>query len=230
VGHVPYRPLPFTTLDALIKEWDRHKIDKGVVQSLNAVWYRNAHNGNRELYREAKSHRKRVTLFGTIHPAYVAWEDDLKQCVEEYGVEGINLHPHYHGYGLGFPKLKASLERIARLRLPVALTIRFEDPRQRHPLDAVPELAAWEIARLVAGFPDIRWMIHNATDAVPMLAEIRGRNPAAENFVFTNAFLWGPPESHDRRLIGEAGKEHFALGTHLPFRYAASALLKFNAA
>ncbi len=49
LGHYPFRRLRHHTAPGLLGLMDRSGIDKAVVSSLNAVFYRNVHEGNRDL-------------------------------------------------------------------------------------------------------------------------------------------------------------------------------------
>ena len=50
VGHYPFRRLAHSEARALLGAMDRHGIDRAVVVSLHAVFYRDSHEGNEELF------------------------------------------------------------------------------------------------------------------------------------------------------------------------------------
>ena len=96
LGHWPFRQLRHNTASGLLKLMDKNGIDKAIVSSINAIFYKNCHSGNEELAAETKAHRDRLIPFATLNPEYPGWEDDLKHCHEDFGMTGLRLLPHYH--------------------------------------------------------------------------------------------------------------------------------------
>jgi len=87
IGHWPFRQLRYNTSEGLLKLMDENGIDRAMVSSINAIFYRNSHAGNKELSEWTKTHRDRFLPFATLNPRYAGWKDDLKQCHEEYGMD-----------------------------------------------------------------------------------------------------------------------------------------------
>src|SRR5688572_19530819 len=100
VGHYPFRQLRFNTAEKLIGLMDRNGIDRAVVSSLHAVFYRDAHRGNEELIEQIAPYGSRLIPIGTVNPKYVGWERDLAELVEQRKMKAITLVPEHHGYSL----------------------------------------------------------------------------------------------------------------------------------
>jgi uncharacterized protein len=49
--------------------------------------------------------------FGTIHPAFGRWEDELDR-LERHGIKGVKLHPDFQGFDLDDPALLPILESM----------------------------------------------------------------------------------------------------------------------
>ena len=49
LGHWPFRQLRHNTVKGLLNLMDRNGIDKAMVSSINAIFYKNCHAGNEEL-------------------------------------------------------------------------------------------------------------------------------------------------------------------------------------
>ncbi|MBI4622957.1 MAG: metal-dependent hydrolase, partial [Verrucomicrobia bacterium] len=135
LGHYPFRQLRHTTAESLLGLMDRTQIDRAVVSSLHAVFYRDAHRGNEELFESVQRHRDRLVPVATINPKYAGWERDLEEAVEKWKMKAVALVPEHHGFRLGDDHGRAVLQRIAGYGLPVVLMQRFEDRRQRHHWD-----------------------------------------------------------------------------------------------
>jgi len=119
---------------------DGNGIDKAMISSINAVFYRNCHAGNEELHQSAKNHRDRYITFATLNPKYAGWKDDLKQCREEYEMSGIRMLPQYHDYKLSDDEAIEMINLANEMKMVISLPIRMEDRRQRHWLDKASDL------------------------------------------------------------------------------------------
>jgi uncharacterized protein len=129
LGHYPFRPVPHTTPDGLLRLMDRHGIECALVSNLHCVFYADPHNGNEELAVWVRPHRDRLIPCATLNPAYPGWDRDLRQCHEEWGMPGLRLFPNHHRFSLASSAC-LDLVRAATVRkLHVAIPQRLEDRR-----------------------------------------------------------------------------------------------------
>src|SRR5687768_7602935 len=91
LGHYPFRQLRFNTAATMIDLMDRNGIDRAVVSSLYAVFYRDAHRGNEELREATQRHTSRFIPVATVNPKYVGWERDLAQAIETWKMKVVTL-------------------------------------------------------------------------------------------------------------------------------------------
>lgn len=56
-----------------------------------------------------ENHLDNVVSFGTIHPEYMEWEQEL-QRLRKHGIRGIKLHPDFQGFRLDDPRLLPIIE------------------------------------------------------------------------------------------------------------------------
>ena len=77
VGHYPFRQLPHGAPEKLAALLAHSGIDRALVSSLHAVFYRDAHRGNEELWAAAREQGNRFVPVATVNPKYVGWERDL---------------------------------------------------------------------------------------------------------------------------------------------------------
>ena len=100
IGHWPFSRLPQTTVTDRLRQMDAHGIDKALVGSLHGIFYMDVHEANRELARSVRRHRDRLVPCAILDPTYFGWNDDLKQCRQEWDMPVLRLIPQYHQYKL----------------------------------------------------------------------------------------------------------------------------------
>lgn len=223
LGHYPFRSLHHRTAAGLLAVMDRSGIDRAVVSSLPALLYRDVQRGNEELMAEIRPHGARFVPVATVNPKYVGWEGDLAVAVEQWGMKIVTLAPEHHGYALGDAHGRAALARIAERGLPVMLTQRFEDRRQRHDWDRAEDLAAEALYTAAREHPRLKFLLVNwlGLDGRKLVeAGLRGR------CLIDFARLQVVYRKEVPKLIEVLGVEAIAFGSHLPFDYVGSALVK----
>jgi hypothetical protein len=104
------------------------------------------------------------------------------------------------------------------LGMALLLTVRFEDMRQRHPMDVSGDLSAAAIRALARAGNDVRLVISAA--GREMIEEVHwGLTPAEQSRVFWDiSWIWGPPEDHLAKLFRTIGARRFIFGTQWPLR------------
>lgn len=223
LGHYPFRSLRFNTAEKMIGLMDRNGIDQAVVSSLHAVFYRDAHRGNEELRAETKAHGSRFIPVATVNPKYVGWVRDFAEAVEKWQMKVVTLAPEHHGYALNDEHGRAALARIAEYGLPVMLTQRFEDRRQRHAWDRAEDLQVTALLEAARAHPTLKFLLVNwlALDGARMVeAGLKGR------CLIDFARLQMVYRKDAPRLIETLGVEAIAFGSHMPFDYVGPSLVK----
>ena len=155
VGHWPFRKLAVETPEQVRSELQRAGIERALVYSLNAVFYKDVRSGNRELARLVGEPWARVAA--VVNPARPGAWDDIEEALEKFNARAVRLFPSCHGYRLDDPFVAQFLSRLreSRPHLPVMITVRLEDERLRHPIACAnpPELDA--VCDLARSFPDL---------------------------------------------------------------------------
>jgi hypothetical protein len=102
--------------------------------------------------------------------------------------------------------------------IPLLLTVRFEDLRQRHPLDTAGDLTGAHLRALARAGERVRLVVTGA--GRELLEEVHwGLTPDEQRRVHWDfAWIWGPPEDHFAHLLRTVGAERFTYGTHWPLR------------
>lgn len=165
--------------------------------------------------------------FGCVNPALRGWREDLRRCHEVHRMAGIRLSPNYHGYHLADPRVSELVSEAADRGLVLQIALSMEDTRTQQtvlePVDPSP------FADLIVRNPRARVMFLNGRawtddDAGESIATIR----KAENAYFDIAMNEGIGGLD--RLIAATSPSRVVIGSHSPFFYFESALLKVREA
>jgi len=202
---------------------------KGVTQawagSFEAPFCRDVSGVNDRLAAACREHGAGFLIpFGCVNPKSPDWEEDLRRCHEEHRMPGIRLYPNYHGYSLedsAFAKL-LSLAESRRLIVQIARSI--EDIRTQFPLMLVPPASPGPLSKLLPQFPSLKIVLLNgggwAGEDAPGMKELRN----AGNVYWDIAMNEGVGGLD--RLVAATSPSRVVFGSHYPFFYLESALLK----
>jgi hypothetical protein len=200
---------------------EREGIDGAWVGHLPSAWYREPSLGNRDLYQTLRPHRAVLRPAPAIRPDWPRWEEQLR-IAEEEGAQAVRAYPAQWGLGARHPALTELAIAAGERRLPIVLTVRFEDLRQRHALDVAPDLDAAtirEIARSDAMGAD-RMRIVVTCAGHELVEEVHWglTSDEQQRVLWDISWIWGPPDDHFARLIGTIGAERFVFGSQWPLR------------
>ena len=163
-----------------------------------------ANNYARELQRT----HPEIIAFGTLHPAYARWEEEL-HSMERGGLRGIKLHPDFQGFRLDDPRLLPMFE-AAQGRFLFELHIGSAQPASSAP-SSPQQLAA--IARafpgltLIAGHFGGYLMWDMAIEALAGLDNVWFDTSSTSPFVTPHLL---------RRLLDAHPLERFLFGSDWP--------------
>src|SRR5262249_2680404 len=136
------------------------------------------------------------------------------------------LHPNYHGYGLGDPRLAELLDEAARRSLIVQVVAAMEDERTQHPLIRVPPVDPASLVGLVAERPALRVVLLNA-GLKPADALLKRLVEAGRIWIDT-AMIEGI--SVLERVVAAVGSGRILAGSHASFYAPDAAPLKLQEA
>lgn len=219
IGHWPFRALPHRRASDLLRQMDKHGIDKALVGSLHGLFYKDAHEANRELAKEVRSHRDRLAPCAVLNPTYYGWQQDLKQCREEFGMPVLRLVQEYHDYSLKSPEAAEMTANAIDLKMRVALFGRIVDSRGRHRLDPGCGTNHDEAAALLKKFPKASFLMLNFSGAPG------GKRWDEPDCYFDIVRFIGGAGARLPRIIEEQGPDRMLFGSTMLMRYARPALL-----
>ena len=151
--HISARKVGFEIgIDELLRRMDGVGVDKAVCFPM-VSYTREMVADNRAIYEGWKAHPDRIINFGGVNPRLGLGEakDELKRCIEVYGVKGIKLNGARDGYYIDDPALSLPLiDIIADAGIVLAIHCGANDFERTHP---------YRIAKISDRYPDLRIMI-----------------------------------------------------------------------
>lgn len=226
LGAYPWRKVPGTSADALLKALDRTKIDVAWVTHLPSLFWRDPTEGNAWLYETARK-EKRFKPVPTVHPALTGWEQVLADAANA-GAPAVRCDPLYLGLEPAGGEMRVLAAACAAARLPLLLAVRLEDGRQRHPNDKVGELPAAAVRTLVRSDPEVRLIVTHADRAFVEEVHFGSTPEEARRIWWDVCWIWGPPEDHLATLLDTIGAERFVFGTGQPLRLPENSIAKLD--
>lgn len=227
LGHFAFRQLRHNTPDALLRQMDAKGIERAVVSSASAITYRNAQSGNEELDAAVRPHRDRLIPFAVINPSYAGWEDDLKTCLDQFGMKGLRLYPKWHNYGLADACASELIAAVTERDLPVSIPMRVEDYRQRSWLVDVPDIRPAELVDVIQAHSKARFILVNGVGfSGSPLGRDSDKLPA--NYWIEISRLSAVLGNEIGQLLTHLGPDRLVFGTGMPFKYPDPSLVKLE--
>ena len=216
IGTYPFRYLPHPDPDVLVRVLAREGLTGAWVGYLPSAWQRDPAPGNDALFAALEPH---PNLFAApvVRPDWPQWERTLSALALQ-GAAAIRAYPMHWGMGPHDERMRALALACGEFGLPLLLTVRFEDVRQRSSLDVAGDLTAAHVRTLARAGPAVRVVVTGA--GRDMLEETHWSLTPQEQvrLYWDFAWIWGPPEDHLAHLFRTVGPERFVYGTHWPLR------------
>lgn len=219
IGTYPFRHVPHPEPAALLRVLEREGIDGAWVGHLPSAFHRDPQHGNRELVEQLASHRERLRPVPTVRPDWPRWEWELR-AARDTGAPAVRAYPPHWSLGPHDSSMRELALAAGELGMALVLTVRFEDLRQRHPLDVAGDLSAAAIRALARAGDRVRLVVTAA--GRDMIEEVHwGLTPSEQERVFWDiSWIWGPPENHLAKLFRTIGSHRFVFGSQWPLRLA----------
>jgi hypothetical protein len=226
LGSYPFRRVPGTSPDALLRAMDRVAIDQAWVTHLPGIFWRDPAAGNPWLYETVQRH-ERLWPVPAVHPAVAGWEAILTEAGDG-GAPAVRCDPTYYGLDPVGSQMRALIQACSAAQLPLMLAVRLEDARQRHPHDRAPELPPWAVRALVRSDPAVRLIITHADRAFVEEVHFGSTPEESSRLLWDICWIWGPPEDHLETLLRTVGLERFVFGTGQPLRLPENSIAKLD--
>jgi hypothetical protein len=217
IGPYPFRFVPHPDPEVLVRVLDREALSGAWVGHLPSVFYRDANSGNAQLYTALTPYIDRLRPVPTIRPDWPDWQRSLRTA-RDAGAPAVRAYPTHWQLAAGDQRMTELALACGESRMPLLLTVRFEDLRQRHPLDVAGDLQGAAIRTLARAGKAVRLIV--AAAGRELIEEVHwGLTPEEQRrVVWDFSWVWGPPEDHLAKLFRSIGSERFVFGTHWPLR------------
>jgi predicted TIM-barrel fold metal-dependent hydrolase len=226
LGRYAFRHTPGGSPQALIQAMDRTGIDQAWISNLSAVFWRDPTEGNAVQYQTA-ARETRFRPVPAVHPGLSNWEAVLQEAVE-HRAPCVRSDPMFYGLDPVGPEMRGLAAQCGELGVPLLLTVRLEDGRQRHPNDRALELTPWAVRALLRSDAQVRLLVTHADRE--FIEQVHfGSTPAeATRILWDICWIWGPPEDHLALLLRTVGVARFAFGTGMPLRLPEASVAKLD--
>jgi hypothetical protein len=221
IGAYPFRDIPHPEPEILARVLEREGFAGAWVGHLPGAFHRDVLPSNRALYSALKPFRAVLQPSPMVRPDWPGWERQLAEAVDE-GAPAVRVYPAQWGLGAGHPAWAELSHACAVAGVVLHVTTRFEDLRQRHPLDTAGDVPAAVIRALVRRRPGSppSAVVVVAGAGREMLEETHwGLTPREQSRVFHDFhWIWGPPEEHFAHLVRTVGAARLAWSSWWPLR------------
>ena len=218
IGGYPFREVPHSEPEILRKVLAREGMGSAWVGYLPGAFHRDPAPANRALYTALAPHQPTLRPAPIVRPDWPGWREELAKAVE-MGASAVRAYPMQWGYGPGNTDLAELAIACGETGIVLQLTVRFEDLRQRHPMDTAGDLTAAAV-RAIGRLPESRCHVTVLGAGRELIEEIHwGLTPAEQSRVWYDfGWVWGPPDDHFESLVRTIGAERFVVGTAWPLR------------
>jgi predicted TIM-barrel fold metal-dependent hydrolase len=227
IGAYPFRELPHPDPDMLVRVLAREELDGAWVGHLPTAFHRDVTAGNEALFAALEPHRAVLEPVPAIRPDWPHWQLALANAHAD-GARAIRAYPVQWGMGAHDARLAALAHACAEIGLPLVLTTRFEDVRQRSALDSSSDLTGAHIRAMVRADPGVRVVVTCAGRA--LIEESHwGLTPDERVRLWWDiSWIWGPPEDDLAHLLQTVGAERFLFGSAWPLRLVQSPIASLD--
>lgn len=220
VGQYAFRHLPHPDADVLGRVLGRERIGSAWVGHLPTAFHRDPAPGNEELYELLATHRALLHPASAVRPDWPGWERELARALD-HDARAIRAYPMQWGLAAGDAGMARLAGACGEAGVPLLLTVKFEDVRQRHPLDAASDLSGAHVralARATGGGRSPQVIVLGA--GRELVEECHwALTPGERSRLYWDvSWIWGPPEDHLAKLFRTVGADRFVFGTAWPLR------------
>lgn len=226
LGAYPWRRVPGTSVNGVLEAMDRVAIDEAWVTHLPGIFWRDPTEGNGWLY-DTVAREPRLRAVPAVHPGLPHWGEVVTGAMAA-GAVAVRADPTCYGIDPGGPPMLALARTCGEARIPLMLSVRLEDGRQRHPNDRADELPAWAVRALVRSDPAVRIVVTHADRGFIEEVHFGATPDEAARIWWDITWIWGPPEDHLETLLQTIGPARFLFGTGQPLRIPENSIAKLD--
>jgi predicted TIM-barrel fold metal-dependent hydrolase len=217
IGAYPFRELPHPDAAVLVRVLAREGLAGAWVGHLPTAFQRDVTAGNEALFEALHPHRATLEPVPAIRPDWPRWEAALADA-HVRGARAIRAYPMQWGMGAHDARLAQLAGACGEIGLPLVLTTRFEDVRQRSALDVAGDLSGAHVRAVVRADARVRVVVTSAGRALIEESHWGLTRDERERLSWDISWIWGPPEDDLAHLLHTIGADHFLFGSAWPLR------------
>lgn len=216
LGGYPFRKVPGTAPADLLLAMDRCRINTAWVSHLPGIFWKDPTEGNAWLY-QTVIRQDRFRPVPCVHPGLANWQEELESA-RRHRAPAARVDPTVQGLDPVGPEMRRLAVGAGALGMPLLMAVRFEDARQRHPVDSSAELPPAAVRAVVRNDPGVRVIVTHADRG--FIEEVHfSLTPEESSRIWWDiSWIWGPPEDHLALLLETIGASRFLFGTGQPLR------------
>src|SRR3989442_3867249 len=226
LGAYPYRRVPGTSPDGLLRAMARAAMDEAWVSHLPSLFWRQPMEGNAWLYATV-AREPRLKPVPALHPGLAGWDGALGEAADR-GAPAGRCDPLYYGLDPTGPEMRILVAACGAARLPLMMAVRLEDGRQRHPNDHAAELPAAAVRALVRAEADVRLVITPADRGFIEEVHFGSTPDRAKRPRCAGDLCLGLQEEHLETLLGTVGVGRFVFGPGEPLPIPEASIAKLD--
>ncbi len=217
IGSYPFRDVPHPDPEVLVRVLERERVARAWVGWLPSAWQRDPSAGNARLLSALAPWRDVLDPAPAVRPDWPGWMTELAKQADA-GAAAIRVYPAQWGLGPGHPALSELAHACHSAGLPLHITVRVEDVRQRHPHDVAGDVPAATVRALARANTGCTLVISGA--GRELIEEVAwGLTPGERALVwFDFGWVWGPPDDHFAQLVRGLGSGQLVHGSQWPLR------------
>ncbi len=226
LSRYPFRRLYGDEPGELLAKLRTSGVTQAWTGSFDALLHRDLGAVNARLAEECRRHSNGELLpFGTVNPTAPDWREDLRRCVADHRMQGLRLHPSFHGYGLGDAAARELFAAAAERNVFLQIACTIEDERTQHPVLRAGPVNLDPLAGVLNEEPNLRVQLLNCRGAGPeVLTKLALTQRVYSDFAMIEG-VHGPA-----RWNAQLGSDRLVFGSYFPFFYFEAAALKVKEA
>jgi len=221
IGAYPFRELPHPEPAVLVRVLEREGIERAWVGHLPTAFHRDVTAGNDALFAALEPHRAVLDPVPAIRPDWPHWERALASA-HALGARAVRAYPAQWGMGPHDAAMARLAGACGELGVPLVLTTKFEDVRQRSAIDVSPELSGAHVRAVVRSDARVDVIVTAAGRALVEETHWGLTPDERARLRWDISWIWGPPEDHLAHLFRTIGADRFLFGSGWPLRLVQS--------
>jgi predicted TIM-barrel fold metal-dependent hydrolase len=227
LGRWPTRRMPCDEPGKLVAKLLEHNVRSAWTGSYDGLFHDDLAAVNDRLAESCHAAKPPQCLlpFGLIDPTVDDWQTELDRCATKHRMQGVRLHPNYHGYKLDHPNFAQLLQAAADHKLIVQLAVLMEDARMMHPLMRVPPVDIAPLPKILAAIPSLKFVLLGALTSATRMETLTKLFDVSQTYVEIS-MLEGA--GGIEKLLTTVPLDRILFGSRAPSFYFESAALKLQ--